>query len=132
MIGIAPETFPGMLIFGRPDFYLPLAMARVFSTKLQKSLLEDRDARKLSVRARLKPGTTLQQAQNELAVLARGFERDYPKLNHGRSAALLTQFEMRTQWNDINWKFSVIFQTQRGKKGNCEIVFLKSRTQSRL
>ena len=27
VIGVAPESFPGMLIFARPDFYVPLAMA---------------------------------------------------------------------------------------------------------
>ncbi len=36
VIGVAPESFPGMLVFGRPDFYMPLAMARVFSTGPQK------------------------------------------------------------------------------------------------
>src|SRR5437016_2791617 len=29
VIGVAPESFPGMQIFLRPDFYMPLAMARV-------------------------------------------------------------------------------------------------------
>ena len=66
MIGVAPETFPGMQIFAHPDFYMPLAMAPVFSTNLQKNFFEDRDDRELNVKARLKPGTTLQQAQNEL------------------------------------------------------------------
>jgi macrolide transport system ATP-binding/permease protein len=36
VIGVAPETFSGMLIFGHPDFYMPLAMAQVFSTNLRK------------------------------------------------------------------------------------------------
>ncbi len=109
VIGVAPETFPGMLIFGHPDFYMPLAMARVFSTNPQKNFLEDRDDRELAVRARLKPGTTLEQAQNELAVLAKNFEREYPKVNRGRGAAVHTQFEMRTRADDTNWKFGAIF-----------------------
>jgi predicted permease len=109
VIGVAPETFPGMQIFLRPDFYMPLAMARVFSTNPQKNFFVDRDDRELTVRARLKPGTTLRQARNELAVVARDFEREYPKLNRDRGAAVRTQFEMRTQDNDVNWKFSVIF-----------------------
>ena len=75
-----------MLTFGHPDFYMPLAMARVFSTNLQKNFFEDRDDRELNVKARLKPGTTLQQARNELAVLAKNFERDYPQANRSRSA----------------------------------------------
>lgn len=108
VIGVAPETFPGMLIFGHPDLYMPLAMARVFSTNLQKNFFEDRDDRELHVKARLKPGTTLQQARNELAVLARNFESEYPKINRSRSADVYTQFETRTI-EDSNWKFGVIF-----------------------
>src|SRR5467141_2044215 len=108
VVGVAPETFPGMLIFGHPDFYMPLAMARVFSTNRQKNFFEDRDDRELNVKARLKPGTTLQQARNELAVLAQNFESEYPKVNRSRGAAVYTQFETRTR-EDVNWKFGVIF-----------------------
>jgi macrolide transport system ATP-binding/permease protein len=110
VIGVAPETFPGMLVFGHPDFYMPLAMARVFSTNLQKNFFEDRDDRELNLKARLKPGTTLEQARNELAVLAKNFEREYPKFNRSRGAAVYTQFETRTR-EDLNWKFGVIFVT---------------------
>ncbi len=110
VIGVAPETFPGMLIFANPDFYMPLAMAPVFSTNPQKRFFEDRDDRELSVKARLNRGTTQRQAHNELAVLAQNFERDYPQLNRNRGAAVHTQFEMLTR-NDVNaspWKFLVI------------------------
>ena len=109
VIGVAPETFSGMDTFGHPDFYMPLAMARVFSTDRQKNFLEDRDDRELNVSARLKPDATLQQAQNELAVLAKDFESEYPKVNHNRGAAVHTHFEMRTRADDLNWKFGVIF-----------------------
>ena len=109
VIGVAPETFPGMLVFGRPDFYMPLAMASLFSTNPQKNFFIDRDDRELTLRARLKPGTPLREARNELAVLAKGFEREHPKLNRDRGAAVRTQFEMRTQNDDPNWKFAVIF-----------------------
>ena len=106
VIGVAPETFSGMQIWEHPDFYVPLAMARVFSTK--SNFFEGRDDRELNVKARLKPGTTLQQAQNELAILARNFEREYPNMNRGRGAAVHTQFQMRTRADDMNWKFGVI------------------------
>src|SRR6266511_93185 len=109
VIGVAPETFPGMYIFTRPDFYMPLAMARVFSINPQKSFFVDRDDREFTVMTRLKRSTTLRQARNELALLARNFEREYPRLNRGRGAAVRTQFEMRTRDDDVNWKFSVIF-----------------------
>jgi predicted permease len=109
VIGVAPQSFPGMLIFAHPDFYVPLGMARVFATDRQKNFFEDRDDRELNVQARLKPGTTLQQARNELAVLAKNLEREYPKFNRSHGAAVHTQFEMRTRDDDINWKFGVIF-----------------------
>jgi putative ABC transport system permease protein len=109
VIGVAPESFPGMMVFLRPDFYMPLAMARVFSTDPQKDFFVDRDDRELIVRARLGPGTTQRQAQSELAVIARDFEREYPRINRDRGAAVRTQFEMRTRDDDVNWKFGVIF-----------------------
>jgi hypothetical protein len=107
VVGVAPETFPGMSIFGHPDFYMPLAMARVFSTNPRKNFLEDRDDRELTVRARLKAGTTLLQARGELATLAKNFEREYPKLNRQRGAAVHTDFEMRTRNDEGPWKMSV-------------------------
>jgi predicted permease len=110
VIGVAPDSFPGMQIFANPDFYMPLAMAAVFSTNPRKHFFEDRDDRELSVKARLRPGTTQQQAHSELAVLAQGFERDYPQFNRNRGAAVRTQFEMLTR-NDADaspWKFLVI------------------------
>jgi predicted permease len=109
VIGVAPESFPGMQIFLRPDFYTPLAMAQVFSTNPSKEFFLDRDDRELSVKARLKPGTTQQQAQSELVVLAQDLEREYPKFNRDRSAAVRTQVEMRTQKDQTEWKFGVIF-----------------------
>jgi len=108
VIGVAPETFPGLEIFSHPDFFVPLAMAGLFSNNAQKDFFEDRSERELTVRARLKPGATLQQARNELKVLAQNFERDYPSTNHGRSAAVYTQFQSRTR-EEQNWKFGVIF-----------------------
>ena len=108
VIGVAPDRFPGMLTFGDPDFYMPLAMAPVFTTNLQKNFFEDRDDRELSVKARLKPGVTLEQARNELAVIAKNFESEYPQVNRSRGAAVYTQFQTRTIEDD-NWKFGVIF-----------------------
>jgi macrolide transport system ATP-binding/permease protein len=109
VIGVAPENFPGLYIFYRPDFYMPLAMERVFSTNVLKDFFADRDDRELVVRARLKDGASLRQARNELAALSRDFAREYPKTNRDRGAAVRTQFEMRTQDSDANWKFGVIF-----------------------
>jgi len=108
VIGVAPQTFPGLLTFGHPDLYVPLAMAPVFSTNLQKNFFEDRDDRELNLKARLKPGTTLEQARSELAVIAKNFEHEYANASRGRGAAVYTQFQARTI-EDENWKFGVVF-----------------------
>src|SRR5271154_683726 len=86
VIGVAPDSFPGLLMFGHPDFYMPLAMARTFSTDIEKNFFEDRDDRELKVKARLQPGTTLAQARNELSVVAKNFEHDYPNVSRSRGA----------------------------------------------
>jgi len=109
VIGVAPESFPGMLLFSRPDFYMPLAMARLFSSDPKKDFFVDRDDRQLSVKGRLKPGTSLAHAREEIALLARDFERAHPQLNRDRGATVRTRFQMRTRGDDPNWKFSVIF-----------------------
>ena len=108
VIGVAPDSFPGMLTFGHPDFYMPLAMARTFSTNIEKNFFEDRDDRELNVKARLRRGTTLSQARNELSVIAKNFEHDYPDVTRSRGAAVYTQFQTRTTEDD-NWKFGVVF-----------------------
>lgn len=111
VIGIAPDSFPGMLLFGHTDVYVPLAMARLFSTNPAKNFFEDRDDRELVLRGRLHAGTSAQKASEEVSLLAKGFERDFPQFNRDRGAAVHTQFEMRTRADDVNWKFSVIFTT---------------------
>ena len=110
VIGVAPETFPGMQIFRRPDFYMPLAMARVFSTNPQKNFFEDRDDRELSVKARLKSGTT-RAAGAERAGRARAeissasIQRSIRPWRGGAHAVR----NAHAQGDDANWKFSVIF-----------------------
>src|SRR5262249_40924471 len=92
----------------RPDFYMPLAMARVFSTDPQKDFFTDRDDREVLVRARLRSGVTQRTAQSEIEVLAQNFAREYPALTRDRGAAVHTQLEMRTREDDANWKFGLI------------------------
>jgi len=109
VIGVAPESFPGMSIFVQPELYLPLAMAKTFSTNPAKSFFDDRDDRELTVRGRIRPGTSLREARRELETLARNLEREYPKTNRGRGAAVHTVREMRTRPDEGNWKFGLVF-----------------------
>lgn len=109
VIGVAPKSFPGMYLFAHADFYMPFAMARLFAGSPTQDFLEDRTARSLIVRGRLKSGTTLAQARSEIAAVASAMQRAHPETNRERGASVRTQFEMRTQTNDVNWKFGFIF-----------------------
>jgi predicted permease len=109
VVGVLPESFPGMTLFTLPDVFVPLAMARRFSTDPKKDFFEDRDDRELRVMARLAPGTTLRAARGEIAGIAAAFRREHPAVSRDRDAAVRTAFEMRTRADDGNWKFSVAF-----------------------
>ncbi len=109
VVGVTRRGFPGMWVFSRIDLYLPLAMSHLFAGDAGQDLLEDRSARGLVVRGRLKPGVTLPQARTELAGIVTGFKDATPQLYRDRGASVHDQFEMRTQADDINWKFGLIF-----------------------
>jgi macrolide transport system ATP-binding/permease protein len=109
VIGVAPDTFPGLLLFQRPDFYVPLAMARAFPLDAQRNFFEDRDDRVLSLRARLATDASVSSARGELDVLAKGFARDHAATNRDRGAAVRTLYEMRTRSDMGEWKFIVVF-----------------------
>jgi macrolide transport system ATP-binding/permease protein len=108
VIGVAPESFPGLFIFSRPDFYVPLAMQPLFATSA-RDFFEDRGVRQLYVKGRLKRDVSIDQARSETAVIAQDWTRAHPETNRHREASVLTTFEIRTRADDANWKFGVVF-----------------------
>jgi len=72
----APEDLPGASNMRHPTSTCPWPGACVFDHR-QKIFFEDRDDRECGRQARLNRSTTLEEAQNELAVfLAKNFETD--------------------------------------------------------
>jgi len=64
IIGVSPEGFHGVEVFGAPEVRIPLLMAdQVRPRPDTSSIFEERGSRWLSVMARLKPGVSLEQAQ---------------------------------------------------------------------
>jgi predicted permease len=109
VVGVAPESFSGLSVFDRPDVYVPLAMMPAFSRSPGKDFFRDRDDRGLMVRGRLARGVSLRDARQDVAALAKSFERDDPATNRHRGATVRTMIEMRTQAGETNWKFGAIF-----------------------
>src|SRR5262249_49622877 len=86
IIGVAPEGFYGTFVGYAFQFWVPASMQETFDPGGYK--LEDRGARWIEGFVRLKPGITAQQAQAELASLAKRLEVDYPASNRARNVTL--------------------------------------------
>ncbi|HXA06864.1 MAG TPA: ABC transporter permease [Bryobacteraceae bacterium] len=94
VIGVLPETFPGVQLFVHEELYVPLGMwPRVSSS--DASPIERRDHRNLFVYGRLRPGRSVRDVQAEFATIGRNLEQAYPDTNHGRSVAAVTEIDAR-------------------------------------
>jgi predicted permease len=95
VVGVAPDSFPGLSQFVRFDFYAPLMMWPRLTPDPNARPLEARDARSLTIKGRLKPGVTMTEAERELTVIAKDLERAYPDTNRNRTAAVRTELQAR-------------------------------------
>jgi macrolide transport system ATP-binding/permease protein len=86
IVGVAPQGFYGTFVGWAMQFWVPASMEEIFEGSGYK--LEDRGARWIEAYARLKPGVTREQAQQEIAMVAKRLEKDYPDTNRGRSVRL--------------------------------------------
>src|SRR5712691_4835677 len=86
IVGVAPKGFYGTFVGYAFQFWVPASMQTQFDAGVYK--LEDRGARWIEGYVRLKPGVTLEQAQEELSAVAARLEQDYPDTNRGRGIRL--------------------------------------------
>src|SRR5467141_1522569 len=86
IVGVTPEGFFGTFVGWGMQFWVPASMEDIFESSGYK--LEDRGARWIESYARLKPGVTLQQAQQEVAAISGRLAAEYPATNRGRSIRL--------------------------------------------
>ena len=83
IVGVAPEGFYGTFVGWSMNFWVPASMEDIFESGGYK--LEDRGARWIEAYARLKPGVTQRQAQQEFAAISGRLEAEYPATNRGRA-----------------------------------------------
>jgi predicted permease len=86
IVGVAPQGFYGTFVGWAMNFWVPASMEETFESGGYK--LEDRGARWIEAYARLKPGVTREQAQQEISAIAKRLEADYPATNRGRGIQL--------------------------------------------
>jgi predicted permease len=87
IIGVGPEKFYGTFVGYSLQFWVPTSMQETFDATGYK--LEDRGARWTECYAFLKPGVTLEQAQQEISAVAKRLEVSYPETNRGQGVRLL-------------------------------------------
>ncbi len=86
IVGVAPEGFYGTFVGYPIGFWVPSSMQETFVPGGYK--LEDRGGLWIEGYARLKPGVSIEQAQQEISVVARRLESDYLSTNRGRGVKL--------------------------------------------
>ncbi len=86
IVGVAPRRFIGVnAIFG-PDMWLPAAMTEQLLPNEMKTAFSDRGKGIFFGAGRLKPGTTLAQAQSNATTIAADLARQYPAADEGHGA----------------------------------------------
>jgi predicted permease len=97
IVGVAPATFSGMVPILAPEMWIPVSasldvepvgMHDAVPSPTGTTRLDRRADRWLFMRARLKPGATLEQARANLIVLASRLSADNPATNRDRHIAL--------------------------------------------
>ncbi len=86
IVGVAPKGFVGINLGFTRQLWVPMMMQE--QALPGSKVLEHRGANWLRVTGRLKPGTTLEQAQSNLAFLANQLTQAYPKTNKGKVVTL--------------------------------------------
>src|SRR5215469_8277757 len=86
IIGVAPEGFYGTFVGWAMKFWVPASMEDTYEGGGYK--LEDRGERWIESYGRLKPGVTLEQAQQEVSAVAKRLDTDYPATNRGHGIRL--------------------------------------------
>jgi putative ABC transport system permease protein len=94
VVGVAASTFTGM-DESIPSFFVPLVMSARLAPA--DSLLDDRAARSLAVKGRLKPGVSRRKAEAELAGLWTALAQQFPESNRNRTVSIRSQLEERIQ-----------------------------------
>ena len=92
VIGVVPASFTGLDQFERLEFFVPTMMWPQVNTDPEQNQLEDRNLRWMTVKGRLQPGVSLDQARNEAESIAQSLEQTYPQTN--RKVQILVNTEL--------------------------------------
>ena len=96
VIGVAPESFPGLDRWVRPSLFVPLSMWGALAGDRGEPT-EDRARHELTVKGRLSAAASHQSAQAELTAIGQNLARAYPQTNRHRHIAVRTEIQAHIQ-----------------------------------
>ena len=97
VIGVMPSGFTGPDQFVQPSFYIPLSMAPALISGTAVVELTQRDVRNIAVKGRLKPGVSVEQAAEEVALIGANLQRSYPETNRNQGLTARTELDARVE-----------------------------------
>jgi predicted permease len=97
VVGVMPQDFTGPDQFVQPSFYVPFAIMPALTSGSAVVELTKRDVYNIAVKGRLKPGVSLEQAAQEVSLIAANLSRAYPDTNRHRGLTVQTEFDARVQ-----------------------------------
>jgi predicted permease len=95
VIGVAPASLTGLELVLPGAFYVPMSMLTALVPAPQAALLERRDVRQFTLKARVRPEVSLAQARQEIQQLGVNLARANPTTEQHRGLVLRTHFEAR-------------------------------------
>ncbi len=93
IVGVAPRGFVGISPLLSVQGFLPLGMLEIESAP--DDFMTNRQLRNLPVLARLRPGTSLQQAQASLSVIGQRLSQEYPQADKDLSLQIYPELRAR-------------------------------------
>jgi predicted permease len=96
VIGVAPASFTGSFLVLHPGFYVPLAMTDLLAGS-PPDVRDNRGIRSVLVKGRLRPGVSIEQANQEANIIAAELERTYPETNRGFRFLVRSDFRARLE-----------------------------------
>jgi predicted permease len=93
IVGVAPKDFVGVYPILSVQGYLPMGMATIAGNP--SDFMTNRQIRNVPILARLRPGTSIQQAQAALAVISQRLAQEYPETHKNLSMRAFRELEAR-------------------------------------
>ncbi len=95
LIGVVPEQYNGGTPPLRANFWVPARATDVLVPPATGSRLERRGSHGTQVIGRLRPGTTVQQADDEVRAIGANLEAEYPETNADQTIAVMPASDVR-------------------------------------